>query len=107
MGAVLEPSFPDGAWALFRTPASTPLLGHVVLLARGVGDDEREAFLLKKITAVRRLRGGGYSVTLASFNPAYPPFDLRIADLADLRAVADVVGLVAQSRAAPRSNQTH
>jgi hypothetical protein len=48
---------------------------------------------------MQRERGKSYSVTLASFNPAYPPLDLRVADLVELRAVADLVRLVTPSRA--------
>jgi transcriptional regulator with XRE-family HTH domain len=98
VGRSMEPRLPDGAWALFRAPALLPLQRKVVLLARGVDDRQHEAFLIKKIASIRPGPNESLRVTLASFNPAYPPVEITVREERDLRAVADLVRLVAAAR---------
>jgi transcriptional regulator with XRE-family HTH domain len=97
VGRSMEPRLPDGAWALFRAPALPPLRGRVVLLARGVDDRQHEAFLLKKIASSRAGSKESLLVTLASFNPAFPPVEVVVREERDLRAVADFVRLIAEA----------
>ena len=101
VGRSMEPRLPDGAWVLFRAPAMPPLVGKVVLLARGVDDRQHDAFLVKKIAATRPGPRESLRVTLASFNPSYPPIEITVREEADLRAVADVVRVLPPTDRAP------
>lgn len=91
VGRSMEPRLPDGSWALFRAPAQQPLEGKVALVARGVDDRQEEAFLLKKVAEIRPGPDEASTVTLTSYNPAYPPIEIEIREERDLRAVADLV----------------
>ncbi len=99
----MEPRLPHGAWALFRAPALPPLEGKVVLLARGADDRQEDAFLVKKVGPTRRGPRDSRRVTLASYNPSYPPIEIAIREEADLRAVADLVRVLEPRRSARRT----
>ena len=94
VGRSMEPRLPHGSWALFRAPALLPLEGRVVLFARGVDDRQHEAFLVKKVAAIRLGPRESLRVTLASYNPSYPPIEIAVREERDLRAVADLIRLV-------------
>jgi len=74
-GDSMEPSIPDGAWALFRSPARE-VDGRIVLVQVRDPDDPDSggAFLLKKVER-RRVRSA-MRVRLLSRNKKYPPIDV-------------------------------
>jgi hypothetical protein len=89
VGGSMEPRVPDGAWCVFRAPASAARGDGVALVAvRDPGDDAAR-YLVKRVEKTRGRRG---IVTLASLAPGFAPIELEAARAEVLADLVRVVG---------------
>lgn len=87
VGASMAPRIPDGAWCLFRGPATLHALGGLALVAaREPGDDDARYYVKR----VERVPGRRPRLRLESLAPGYAPIELTPTEgavLAELVAV--------------------
>ena len=95
-GRSMEPSVPDGAYALFRSPVEGTRQGKTVLVQlRGTVDPETGArYTLKRYESERVAAGDSWRharITLKPVNPEFDPIVISGADDGQLTVVAELV----------------
>ena len=103
-GRSMEPSVPDGAYALFRSPVEGSRQSKTVLVQlRGTVDPETGArYTLKRYQSERVMHGDSWrhaSITLQPVNPEFDPIIISDADDVELTVVAELVEVLPVSTA--------
>ena len=98
-GRSMEPSVPDGAYALFRSPVEGSRQGRTVLVElRGMVDPETGArYTLKRYHSERVAHGDSWrhaSITLQPVNPEFDPIIISDTDDGELTVVAELVDVL-------------
>ena len=98
-GRSMEPSVPDGSYALFRSPVEGSRQGKTVLVQlRGTVDPETGArYTLKRYESERVAEGDSWRhirITLKPVNPEFDPIVISGADDGELTVVAELVDLL-------------
>ena len=98
-GRSMEPSVPDGAYALFRSPVEGSRQGKTVLVQlRGTVDPETGArYTLKRYQSERVAVGDSWhhvKITLKPVNPEFDPIVISGADEGELTVVAELVDVL-------------
>ncbi len=96
VGKSMEPTIPDGAYALFRAPVEGSRQGKTVLVQlRDDADPETgERYTIKRYASIKARKGDAWQherITLKPVNPEFEPIELTGADDAQLRVVAELV----------------
>ena len=99
-GRSMEPSVPDGAYALFRSPVEGSRQGKTVLVQlSGTVDPETGArYTLKRYQSERIAAGDSWrhaKITLKPVNPEFDPIVISGADDGELTVVAELVEVLA------------
>jgi len=89
IGTAMEPTLHDGAWVLFGPPRAGSLVGRIVLIARDAEGSGTSGFLLRRVAAAARVAASKHHVLLRGDNAAFPPIDIELATLDELRVVAE------------------
>jgi transcriptional regulator with XRE-family HTH domain len=97
LGDSMQPRIPRGAWCVFGPVGPGRLVDRVLLVEHRalVDPDTGGAFGVKKVAAVEATRAGRRRVTLAALNGRYKPSVIEVASDAELRAMAELVGVLA------------
>jgi type I restriction enzyme, R subunit len=96
VGKSMEPTIPDGAYALFRTPVEGSRQGKTVLvqLRDGADPETGERYTVKRYESTKAKKGDAWQherIILKPVNPDFEPIDLTGADDGQLRVVAELV----------------
>ena len=96
-GTSMEPKIADGAWCLFRQPASTPFLGKVLLLQMSDGTPDASGYQVKRVGALSLVDEDStmVRVRLDSFNPAVAPIEVTADGESELLAIGEFVRVIA------------
>ena len=103
-GRSMEPSVPDGAYALFRSPVEGSRQGKTVLVQlRGAVDPETGArYTIKRYQSERVSDGDSWrhaKITLKPANPEFDPIVVSGADDGELTVVAEFVDVLPDASA--------
>ena len=103
-GRSMEPSVPDGAYALFRSPVEGSRQGKTVLVQlRGTVDPETGArYTIKRYQSERVSDGDSWrhaKITLKPVNPEFDPIAISGADDGELTVVAELVDVLLDTSA--------
>jgi transcriptional regulator with XRE-family HTH domain len=101
-GDSMQPTIPDGTWALFRRSGTPPVSGAVVLVELD-RDVDGGRYLVKRLRALKRDEPHRATITLDSDNDDYEPIVLRAKSDDDVRIVAEFVEVVARDDSTDRS----
>lgn len=100
VGKSMEPSIPDRAHCLFRSPVEGSRQGKTVLaqLRDQVDPESGARYTVKKYTSEKSADGEGawrhVKITLSPINPAFEPIELTTDDEGDVAVVAELVAVL-------------
>jgi SOS-response transcriptional repressor LexA len=103
VGHSMDPKVPDGSYCLFVAPVAGSRQGKIVLaeLRDSTDPETGDRYTVKRYQSEKVSEGDDgwrhVSVTLSPLNPEYQPIIVAVEDEADVRVVAEVVEVLAQS----------